>query len=212
MYDAFDAPLTDYSYSDSESEVESVEGGDEGPTSRREPAAGNSPRLLPAPFDSGPTRKQKKNQRATSRKRKCRAELRPEGGPKRVSMKRGFEGTKVVFKLPLDMGPCAGATAPGWVGKPLPAVPRLASTLEVLEGRHKMARFDWDGVCVPDPPAANFYLRRAQNAPSAARCGAPRRWCVCGPASGRRVGGRSRRRRCRTEASCVEDEVQARGD
>jgi hypothetical protein len=72
-------------------------------------------------------------------------------------MKRGFKGTKVVFKLPLDMGPCTGATAPGWVGKPLPAVPCLASMLEVLEGRHKMVCFDWDGVCIPDPPAADFY-------------------------------------------------------
>ena len=158
VYDTFDAPLTDYSYLDSKLEVESIEGGDKEPTSCHKPTPGNSPCLLPTLFDSGPTRKQKKNQRATSCKRKFHAELRPEGGPKHILMKRDFKGTKVIFKLPLDMGPCAGATAPGWVGKLLPC---LASMLEVLEGRHKMACFDWDGVCVPDPLTADFYLGRA---------------------------------------------------
>lgn len=149
-WEAMDAPLTDYEYS--ETEGSPPRRTDLLNRLRAAQAARRFARRAPTLLPNQLTRKQKKNRRSTGRQagRIERAKELAEGGLKGVAKKRALESTKVTLKLPLNMGTCPSATAPGWVGRPLPVpkykLPRTVLTMETLRSRYNVARFDWDGM------------------------------------------------------------------
>ena len=149
MFEALDGALTEYDYSDDDSDGK--------PTY---PSQGNKKRQDAGPF----SRKEKARQRDTRRRRFRRTKNNTEGAATaEPPVMKGVNKTRRAacngLELDFDTLACIEVTRPGWVGKPLQGLPERIFGKEELEREYGMAFFEWDGLCVLSLCIVDFYSR-----------------------------------------------------
>ena len=145
-YDAIDAPLTDYSYSDIE------DAGTQCLGKRRRDDPPSTSDVSPPPSKKTMKQKERSRQHKIAQRMKVQAE---EGTKvKAVAKALRFKAVQNALLFDFNMRTDASITLPAWVGKSVRGLPRQVFTKDELVGKFGMTVYPWDGMYVaPTPPA-----------------------------------------------------------